>query len=82
MRDYGKTGPDVYKTTPPNSNGSIDPTEPDAGALVLVCNRGGKNWSLRRPLFVSEDNGKTWRTSPDPKPAKVNFLPGRDQLRK
>ncbi len=61
--DGGRSWSPAYRTSMPNNNSGIDLVKLNNGALALVCNPVSGNWAERTPLtlFVSEDNGETWK---------------------
>ncbi len=61
--DQGNTWCEAYPTSLPNNNSGIDLTRMDDGALLLVYNPVGGNFSARSPLSiaVSRDGGGSWQ---------------------
>ena len=65
--DFGETWSVAYPTSMPNNNSGLDCVRMDNGILALVCNPVEKDWGPRSPLtlFLSEDNGDTFRKGMD-----------------
>lgn len=61
--DFGETWCPAYPIDMPNNNSGLDCVLMENGILALVCNPVEKNWGPRSPLtlFLSEDNGATFR---------------------
>lgn len=61
--DNGKTWSYAYATNLDNNNSGLDLVRLDNGKLVLCSNPVKSNWGQRSPisLFVSEDDGKSWK---------------------
>ncbi len=59
----------------PNNNSGIDCVKLSDGRIALLCNPVEKNWGPRTPLslFVSEDNGKTFKKELDLETAEGGF---------
>ena len=65
--DFGETWCPAYPTAIPNNNSGLDCVRMENGTVALVCNPIEKDWGPRSPLtlFVSRDNGTTFRKLTD-----------------